>query len=159
MLNEASLIGRVGQSPELRQSHAGKPIATLSLATSESWKNSAGEKQERTEWHRVVCFNEQTANFIDKYVGKGDLVFIRGQIQTRKWTDKDGVDKYSTEIVLRSWAHRLDKLGSPGQNRPPGVDSPDDYGSSKPADPAAGRPQAGDGYGGGTTAADDDIPF
>lgn len=153
MLNEVSLIGRVGQSPELRHSNAGKPIANFSLATSESWKNSAGEKQERTEWHRVVCFNESTAGFIEKYVGKGDLVFVRGQLQTRKWTDQNGVERYSTEVVIRSWAHRLDKLASPGQNRPPAADSPDDYGSSRPiAEHSSADP-------GASAGADDDIPF
>ena len=152
MLNEVKLIGRVGQTPELRHSNVGKPIATLSLATSESWKNSAGEKQERTEWHRVVCFNEGTANFIDKYVGKGDLLYVCGQLQTRKWTDQGGVDKYTTEIVLRSWAHRLDKLASPGQNRPPAADNPDDYGSSRPI---AEHPTSS----GAPAGTDDDIPF
>lgn len=156
MLNEARIIGRVGQPPELRQSHAGKAIATLSLATSEKWKDQNGNKQERTEWHRVVCFNEATANFIDQYVKKGDLVHVVGQIQTRKWTDKDGVEKYTTEIVLRSWSHRLDKLASAGGNRPPDADSPDDYGNSNSSSAATSRPQAGDGHGAG---ADDDIPF
>jgi len=159
MLNEVNLIGRVGQTPELRHSQAGNPIATLSLATSETWKNRAGKKQERTEWHRIVCFNEATAGFIAKYLVKGDLVFVRGQLQTRKWTDQAGVDKYTTEIVLRSWTHRLDKLASPGQNRPPAADSPDDYGNSRPA---AGRPGAStrdQNAGAGAPTADDDIPF
>lgn len=102
-LNKTMLIGNVGKDPEIRSTQDGKEIANLSLATSESWKNKAGEKCERTEWHRITVFNENLVKIIKSYVKKGSKLYVEGQLQTRKWTDKDGVEKYSTEVVLQNF--------------------------------------------------------
>ena len=103
-LNKVLLIGRLGADPEIKQMVNGKNVARLSLATSQSWKDkNTGEKKEKTEWHRVVVFNEGLVNIIQQYVKKGSNVFIEGQLQTRKWEDKDGIEKYTTEVVLQGF--------------------------------------------------------
>ena len=104
-LNKVLLIGRLGADPEIKQMVNGKNVARLSLATSQSWKDkNTGEKKEKTEWHRVVIFNEGLVNVVQQYVKKGAQVYIEGQLTTRKWTDeKSGTDKYSTEIVLQGY--------------------------------------------------------
>ena len=104
-LNKVLLIGRLGADPEIKQMVNGKSVARLSLATSNTWKDkNTGEKKEKTEWHRVVIFNEGLVNVVQQYVKKGAQVYIEGQLVTRKWTDeKSGVDKYSTEIVLQGY--------------------------------------------------------
>lgn len=102
-LNKAQLIGRLGKDPEIRHTQDGKPIATFTLATSEQWKSKSGEKQERTEWHTIVIFSEGLAKLAEEYLEKGSQVYIEGQIRTRKWQDKEGNDRYSTEIVLDSF--------------------------------------------------------
>ena len=103
-LNKVLLIGRLGADPEIKQMVNGKSVARLSLATSQSWKDkNTGEKREKTEWHRVVVFNEGLVNIIQQYVKKGSNVFIEGQLQTRKWEDKDGIEKYTTEVVLQGF--------------------------------------------------------
>ncbi len=103
-LNKVMLIGRLGQDPEVRNTQDGRSLCTFSIATSESWSDkNTGEKREKTEWHRVVVFNEGLVNIIQQYVKKGSNVFIEGQIQTRKWEDKDGIEKYTTEIVLQGF--------------------------------------------------------
>lgn len=99
MINKVTLIGRVGKEPTVRYTNDDRAIASLSIATSESWKDKNGDKQEKTEWHSVVIFGT-TATFVEKYVNKGDLVYIEGKLTTRKWQDKDGSDKYSTEVVI-----------------------------------------------------------
>lgn len=110
MLNKVILIGRVGKDPDIRQTKDGKAIANISLATSEKWTDKqSGEKKEKTEWHRVVVFGK-LAEIVQKYVAKGSLLYIEGQIQTRKW-EKDGVDQYSTEIVLQGFNSVLNMLG------------------------------------------------
>jgi single-strand DNA-binding protein len=112
-LNEATLIGHVGKDVEVKHMQDGRPVANLSLATTETWKDkSTGEKKERTEWHRIVIFNEGLAKVAEAYVKKGSKIFIRGAIQTRKWQDKDGVDRYSTEIVLQQFRGELILLDS-----------------------------------------------
>ena len=110
-VNKVIIVGHVGKDPEMRSTGSGKRLANLSVATSESWRDKAsGERKEKTEWHRVVVFNDSTADFIEQYVRKGDLVYVEGQLQTRKWTDKDGSDRYSTEIVVQ--LGRVEQLSS-----------------------------------------------
>jgi len=137
-LNRAQIIGHCGGDPEIRAAQNGNRVATFSVATSESWTDKAsGEKRERTEWHRVVCWNEGLIGVIEKYVKKGSKVMIEGQLQTRKW-EKDGVERYTTEIVLQGFGGQLILLGDAGSgsggNRPP-----------PPSEPSAGR--ASNGYG------------
>ena len=113
-LNKVLLIGRLGNDPEIKQMVNGKSVARLSLATSNTWKDkSTGEKKEKTEWHRVVIFNEGLVNVIQQYVKKGALVYIEGQLTTRKWRDeKSGTDKYSTEVVLQGFNSSFKILSS-----------------------------------------------
>lgn len=110
-LNKVMLIGNVGKDPEIRRTQDGRPIASLSVATSESWRDkSSGERKEKTEWHRVVIFNEALCKVAEQYVKKGSKVYLEGQLQTRKWTDKDGVEKFSTEVVLQGFNGSLTML-------------------------------------------------
>jgi len=114
-LNRVELIGNVGKDPEIKTTQAGMKIVNLTLATSESWTDKAsGEKKERTEWHRVVVFNDGLAGVIEKYVRKGSKIFVEGQLQTRKWTDQSGADRYSTEVVLQSFRGQIILLGERG---------------------------------------------
>lgn len=107
-INKVILVGNLGADPEIRRTADGKPIANLRIATSESWKDkSTGEKRERTEWHRVVCFSEGLCRVIEQYTRKGSKLYVEGQLQTRKWTDKDGVERYSTEIVMQGFNSQL----------------------------------------------------
>ncbi len=114
-LNKVTLIGNLGRDPEVRRLNSGDPVVNLSLATSESWRDKAsGERKERTEWHRVVIFNENLAKVAENYLRKGSKLYIEGQLQTRKYSDKDGVEKYSTEIVLQRYRGELVMLDSRG---------------------------------------------
>ena len=115
-LNKVLLIGRLGADPEIKQMVNGKSVARLSLATSQSWKDkNTGEKKEKTEWHRVVVFNEGLVNVVQQYLKKGAQVYIEGQISTRKWKDEQsGQDKYSTEIVIQGYNSSLTMLGGGG---------------------------------------------
>ena len=112
-LNKVLLIGRLGADPEIKQMSNGKSLATLSLATSQSWKDKAtGEKKEKTEWHRIVVFNEGLVNVVQQYLKKGAQIYVEGQIVTRKWKDEQsGQDKYSTEIVIQGYNSSLTMLG------------------------------------------------
>jgi single-strand DNA-binding protein len=105
-VNKVTLIGNVGKDPEVRRMTSGDAVVNLSVATSETWKKD-GERKEKTEWHRVVCFNEHIGKVIEQYVRKGSKVYIEGALQTRKWTDKDGAEKYSTEIVIQKYRGEL----------------------------------------------------
>jgi single-strand DNA-binding protein len=117
-LNTATLIGNVGKEPEIRATKEGKQIALFSLATTESWKDKAsGEKRERTEWHRVVVFHEGLVSVIKNYVHKGSRLYLQGNIQTRKWLDNSGTEKYITEIVLQNQAATLVMLDSKNTER------------------------------------------
>lgn len=121
-LNKAQLIGRLGQDPEIRYMDSGDPVANLSLATGESWKNKQGKKQEKTEWHRIVIFGK-LAEIAGKYLRKGSQVYIEGKLQTRKWQDSDGNDRYTTEIAINGFNGSMQMLGgkndsSPAQNEP-----------------------------------------
>ena len=111
-LNKVLLIGRLGNDPEIKQTQGGKSFASLSLATSESWKDkSSGEKKEKTEWHRVVIFNEGLVNIVQQYLKKGAQIYIEGQLTTNKYTDSNGQEKYSTQIVLQGFNSTLTMLG------------------------------------------------
>lgn len=143
MYNKATLIGNLGQDPEVRSTQNGK-VCTLSVATSESWKDKDGIKQERTEWHRVVIFKEKViTNFIEQYLHKGDTVMVIGSIRTRKWTDQNGTEKYTTEIVVNSFSDDL-KL----------IKSKKDGASNSQASAPPPKPQASI-----NDELDDDIPF
>ena len=117
-LNKVQLIGRLGADPEIKQMVNGKSVARLSIATSQSWKDkSSGEKKEKTEWHRVVIFNEPVGRIAEQYLQKGSTVYLEGQLQTRKWTDQDsGQDRWTTEIVLQRYKGELTLLGSRNQS-------------------------------------------
>ena len=112
-VNKVSLIGNLGRDPEVRSMSSGDPVVNLSLATSERWKDkSSGEQREKTEWHRVVVFDERLCDVAQKYLRKGSKIYIEGQLQTRKWTDQQGVEKYSTEVVLKRFNGVLTMLDS-----------------------------------------------
>ena len=117
-LNKVLLIGRLGADPEIKQMVNGKSVARLSLATSQSWKDkNTGEKKEKTEWHRIVVFNEGLVNVVQQYLKKGAQVYVEGQLSTRKWKDEQsGQDKYSTEIILQGYNSTLTMLGSSSSN-------------------------------------------
>jgi single-strand DNA-binding protein len=111
-VNKVILIGNLGKDPEVRRLNSGDPVVNLSVATSESWRDKqSGERKEKTEWHRVVIFNENIAKVAEQYLKKGSTVYIEGQLQTRKWTDQAGVEKYSTEVVLQKFRGELTMLG------------------------------------------------
>ena len=155
-VNKVILVGNLGRDPEARQMQDGNPVVNLSLATSESWKDkNTGERREKTEWHRVVIFNERLADVAQKYLKKGSKIYIEGQLQTRKWTDQSGVEKYSTEVVLqrfRGELQMLDRAGEGGSGGGYGDGGGDFNQDSGPA----GGPGSGAPSGGGL---DDDIPF
>lgn len=110
-VNKVILVGNLGQDPEIRRTQDGRPIATFSVATSENWRDkSTGERREKTEWHRVVVFNEGLCRVIEQYLKKGSKVYLEGQLQTRKWQDKEGRDRYSTEVVLQGFNSSLTML-------------------------------------------------
>ena len=116
-LNKVLLIGRLGADPEIKQMVNGKSVARMSLATSQSWKDkNTGEKKEKTEWHRVVVFNEGLVNVVQQYLKKGAQIYVEGQLSTRKWKDEQsGQDKYSTEIIIQGFNSSLTMLGGGGQ--------------------------------------------
>jgi single-strand DNA-binding protein len=109
-VNKVILIGNAGKAPEIRSTQDGREIASLTLATGESWKDKSGERKEKTEWHRVVIFNEGLVRVVKNYVKKGSKLYIEGQLQTRKWTDNSGAEKYSTEVVLQGFNASLQML-------------------------------------------------
>jgi single-strand DNA-binding protein len=114
-VNKVILVGNLGKDPEVRRMQSGDPIVNLSLATSETWRDKAsGERKEKTEWHRVVIFNKNLAEVAEKYLRKGSKVYVEGSLQTRKWTDKDGQEKYSTEVVLQNFRGELTMLDGKG---------------------------------------------
>ena len=159
-VNKVILIGNLGRDPELRSTQDGTRIANLAVATSETWRDRvSGERKERTEWHRVVIFNERLAEIAEKYLKKGSKVYVEGALQTRKWTDQGGQERYSTEIVLQRFRGELTMLdgarGSASGGPPIGGGYDEGYGdempASRPATPARGRTPVND--------LDDDIPF
>ena len=161
-VNKVILVGNLGQDPEIRRTQDGRPIANFSVATSESWRDkNTGERREKTEWHRVVCFNEGLCKVIEQYVKKGSKVYIEGQLQTRKWQDNNGVDKYTTEVVLQGFNGNLtmlDSRNSDGGGYGGGQGGGGDYGGGQMGGPSGGD-HGGGGFGGGGGAIDDEIPF
>ena len=161
-VNKVILVGNLGDDPEARSLNNGGEVVNLRVATSETWKDKDGQRQERTEWHRVVIFNENLGRVAKSYLRKGSKVYLEGQLQTRKWTDNSGQDKYSTEVVLQRFRGELVLLDSKGSGGGGGGGGHgDDYGSS-----------SGGGYGGGGSTRpqsrpqpafdsdlDDDVPF
>ena len=154
-VNKVILVGNLGRDPEIRSMNSGDKVCNLSLATSERWKDrNSGEQQERTEWHRVVVFDQKLIEVCEKYVKKGSKLFIEGQLQTRKWTDQQGVEKYSTEVVLQRFRGELTMLDSRGGGG-------GGYEAEQGGDPGYGQATtaaAGVG-GGGSSDLDDEIPF
>ncbi len=115
-VNKVILVGNLGRDPEVRRMTSGDPVVNLSVATSETWRDKAsGERKEKTEWHRVVIFNKNLADVAEKYLRKGSKVYLEGALQTRKWTDKDGNEKYSTEVVIQNFRGELVLLDSRGE--------------------------------------------
>jgi single-strand DNA-binding protein len=159
-VNKVILVGNLGKDPEIRRTQDGRPIANLSVATSESWRDKAtGERKEKTEWHRVVIFSEPLCKIVEQYLKKGAKVYIEGALQTRKWTDASGAEKYSTEVVLQGFNSVLTMLdgrsgGSGGSFAPD--EQGGDFGVSGPSSAAPRRAVAA---GGRSSDMDDDIPF
>jgi len=159
-VNKVILVGNLGRDPEIRRTQDGRPIANLSVATSESWRDKAtGERREKTEWHRVVIFSEGLRRIAEQYLKKGAKVYLEGQLQTRKYTDKDGQEKYSTEVVLQGFNSQLtmlDRSGGGGGADDFGEGGSSDFGASGTAPRARQPATAGAG---GKRGLDDDIPF
>ena len=159
-VNKVILVGNLGAAPEVRRMQDGRPVVNLRVATSESWRDKAtGERKEKTEWHRVVIFNEGLAKIAEQYLKKGSKVYLEGALQTRKWTDQQGIEKYSTEVVLQGFNSALTMLDRAGGGSSGSGDYSDssDFGSSRPA--ARERQPAMAGGGGKRGDLDDEIPF
>ena len=158
-VNKVILVGNLGADPEIKRTQDGRPIANLSVATSDSWRDkTTGEKKEKTEWHRVVIFSEGLCKIAEQYLKKGAKVYLEGQLQTRKWQDKDGKDRYSTEVVLQNFNSTLTMLDSRnGGGGAMSSDAGDDFGSSGPSRSAPRRAVAAGGGRGDDM--NDDIPF
>lgn len=168
-VNKVILIGNVGADPEIRRTQDGRPIASLRIATSETWRDrTSGERREKTEWHQVVVFVEGLCKLVEQYVKKGSKLYVEGQLQTRKWQDAQGVDRYSTEIVLQGFGAKLEMLDKrQGSGYQAGGNGAADYGldddraslsSGTSTGQSTGQPT---GMAGGSYARDldDDIPF
>ena len=160
-VNKVILVGNLGKDPEIRRTQDGRPIANLSVATSESWRDkTTGERKEKTEWHRVVIFNEGLCKIVEQYLKKGSKVYLEGALQTRKWTDKDGHDKYSTEVVLQGFNSQLTMLDGRAGGSGAAGGSDDDFGSSGPSGGSApARRQPAMAGAGKRDDMDDEIPF
>lgn len=151
MLNKVMLIGHLGQAPKLDRTQSGTRVAQLSLATSKRW-TANGEKKERTEWHRIVVWNEKLIDVVEKYLEKGSKIYVEGELGTRKWADKDGVTHYTTEILLQNFGGVIVMLDKATGGGVPAATGPDDYGhaQSKSDASAGGR---------SPVELDDEIPF
>ena len=172
-INKVILVGNLGRDPEIRSTGDGTRIANLALATSETWRDrNSGERKERTEWHRVVIFNERLVEVVEKYVKKGSKLYIEGALQTRKWTDNQGQERYSTEIVLQRFRGELTMLDGArgaGGAMESGADYDDGYGGDQVRYGGTGGSSSGGGsFGGGggsrgrspvSADLDDEIPF
>jgi single-strand DNA-binding protein len=164
-VNKVILVGNLGADPEIRRTQDGRPIANLSVATSESWRDkNSGERREKTEWHRVVIFNEGLCKIAENYLKKGSKVYLEGQLQTRKWQDQSGQDKYSTEVVLQGFNGNLTMLdgrnegGGGGGGRGGDYGGGGDFGGGSSGGDRGGS-SGGFGGGGSSRDLDDDIPF
>ena len=168
-VNKVILVGNLGKDPEVRRMQNGNPVVNLTIATSDTWRDKAsGERKEKTEWHRVVIFSEGLAKVAEQYLKKGAKVYIEGALQTRKWTDPQGVEKYSTEIVLQGFNSTRTMLdgragggaGAGGGGDSYGGDDGGSFGASSPSQPRRVTASSPAGGGGGRGSdMDDDIPF
>jgi single-strand DNA-binding protein len=170
-VNKVILVGNLGRDPEVRYTQSNHKIVHLSVATSERWKDQSGEQQERTEWHRVVIFHERLAEIAERYLRKGNPVYLEGTLQTRKWTDQGGQERYTTEVVVPRFRGELTLLGGGREGGGGGTEigSPEDFGDTGYRSPAPradrsehGLSDPGDGGRRPTSIAeqlDDDIPF
>ncbi len=149
-INKVTLVGNLGRDPEVRQTNSGQKIVHLSVATSDSWKDKSGGRQERTEWHRVVVFNTNLAEFAERFLKKGSKVYVEGALQTRKYTDASGQDRYTTEIVLGSYRGELVLLDSRAGGEASGAAD---------GDASAGWDSASSNASAASEGFDDDIPF
>jgi single-strand DNA-binding protein len=141
-INKVIIVGNLGRDPEIRQTQDGMKIANFSVATSESWKDkTSGERRDKTEWHRVVIMNDRLSDIVEKYVKKGSKVYVEGQLQTRKWTDQSGMERYTTEILLSRFKGELHLLDSRGSEM-----------NEQPQDAYSDMPSLSDNI-------DDDVPF
>ena len=165
-INKVILIGNLGADPEIRHTQDGRPIANMRIATSESWRDrNSGERREKTEWHNVVIFSEGLCKVVEQYLKKGSKVYLEGQLQTRKWQDRDGNDRYTTEVVLQNFNSTLVMLdgrqGGAGDSGGYGQGGGADFGRSSPMQ----RPQGGSGRQGSDAPSfaredmDDEVPF
>jgi len=156
-VNKVILVGNLGADPEVRRTQDGRPIVNLRVATSDTWRDkNTGERREKTEWHRVVIFSEGLAKIAEQYLKKGSKVYLEGALQTRKWQDKDGNDRYSTEVVLQGFNSSLTMLDGRGGGGGGSAETGDDFGSSGPS---AGRERRPAMASGGGNDLDDEIPF
>lgn len=166
-INKVILVGNLGADPEIRQTQDGRPIANLRIATSESWRDrNSGERKERTEWHRVVIFNEGLCRIAEQYLRKGSKVYVEGQLQTRRWEDNQGQERYSTEVVLQGFNSQLAMLdsragGGMGDGSQAGYSGGRDYGGGAGQGSMGGGGSSMGGSGGGSfeKELDDEIPF
>ncbi len=161
-VNKVILIGNLGRDPEIKQMPSGGSIANLSIATSENWRDkTSGERKEKTEWHRVVVFSEGLVRVVEQYLKKGAKVYIEGQLETRKWQDKDGNDKYSTEVVLRNFGSTLTMLDGRSEGGGAGAGSGGGYEDRAPARNAGAKAKGGKGPSEDFSRPDfdDEIPF
>ncbi|MBZ9854751.1 single-stranded DNA-binding protein [Mesorhizobium sp. CA13] len=169
-VNKVILVGNLGADPEIRRLNSGEPVVNIRIATSESWRDkNSGERKEKTEWHNVVIFNEGIAKVAEQYLKKGMKVYVEGQLQTRKWQDQTGADKYTTEVVLQRFRGELQMLDARGQGEGGQVGGYSGGGSSRGSDfgqsgpnegfsRGGGGPKGGGG-GGSSRELDDEIPF
>lgn len=162
-VNKVILVGNLGRDPEVRRLNSGKPVVNMSVATSESWRDrETGERKERTEWHRVVIFNENLCKIAEQYLKKGSKVYVEGQLQTRKWQDQSGVEKYTTEVVLQGFNATLTMLDGRGEGAGAGENSGGDFGRASPMEGGGREPARVAARSGGASLAeelDDEIPF
>ena len=153
-INKAILIGNLGRDPEVRTTQAGDKVCNFTLATNETWRDrNSGERRERTEWHRIVIFNDRLVDIAEKYLRKGSKIYIEGQLQTRKWTDQSGQEKYTTEIVLQRYRGELTMLDGRGDGGGGDYGQSGGGGGGGQSDSGRGGPPADSGN------LDDDIPF
>jgi len=156
-VNKVILVGNLGRDPEIRSFQNGGRVANLSVATSESWRDKAtGERKEKTEWHRVAIFNDRLVEVVEKYLKKGSKVYLEGQLETRKWTDQSGQEKYTTEVVLRQFRGELTMLDGRSGGGGGGGGPDDDMGGGAPPSSGGG---GGAARGRKSDVLDDDIPF
>jgi single-strand DNA-binding protein len=162
-VNKVILVGNLGAEPEVRTLPSGNKVVNLSVATSDSWRDkNSGERKEKTEWHRVVIFSEGLAKVAEQYLHKGSKVYLEGQLQTRKWQDQSGQDKYSTEVVLQGFNSALTMLDGRGDNAEgsgTGFSGPREYGNSRSENGGGGRRPAANAPAFEPGGMDDDIPF